>query len=172
MPFSSVGVQNGKGSKLLKSPRTRAGGFVWREHDGSLEVILLRRVKAERGEYYVIPGGSVEEDETIEAAAARELHEETNVAFTLESQLYQSYNPSSGRVAHYFLARWINGEPSLNPNSPEMKERENSSNQYFPQWVKVSEISSLALYPSVIRLRIFRDFLEGYKGTFQLEETD
>ena len=156
----------------LKIPRTRAGGFIWREREGALEVILMRRVKQGRGEYYVIPGGSVEPGEPIKTAAARELLEETNVKFILEHQLYQSHNPGSGRIAHYFLARWLNGEPALNPYSPEMTERESSSNQYHPEWVKVSEISSLALFPSVIRFRIFRDFLEGYKGTFQLEETD
>ncbi len=171
MPSSSDDGRNGKGSKLLK-PRTRAGGFIWRERDGSFEVILLRRVKAGRGEYYVIPGGSVEENETIEVAATRELLEETNVLFNLETQLYKSHNPTSKRVAHYFLAKWVSGEPALNPNSPEMIERENSSNQYFPEWVKVSEIASLLLFPSVIRLRIFRDFLEGYEGIFELEETD
>jgi ADP-ribose pyrophosphatase YjhB (NUDIX family) len=135
-------------------------------------VILLRRVKAGRAEYYVIPGGSVEEDESIEAAAARELHEETSVVFSLESQLYQSYNPSSGRVAHYFLARWINGEPALNPYSPEITERESSSNQYHPEWVRLSEVSSLALFPSVIRLRLESDLLGGYAGVIELEETD
>jgi 8-oxo-dGTP diphosphatase len=152
--------------------RTRAGGFIWREHLGWLEVILLRRVKAGRGEYYVIPGGSVEPGEPIKTAAARELFEETNVKFILERQLYQSHNPSSKRIAHYFLARWLDGEPSLHPNSPEMTEREASSNQYYPEWVRLSEVSSLNLFPSVIRLRLARDFLEGYDGVIQFEETD
>lgn len=152
--------------------RTRAGGFVWRERQGWLEVILMRRVRADRGEYYVIPGGSVETGEPIKTAAARELFEETNVKLILERQLYQSHNPASKRVAHYFLARWLDGEPSLHPNSPEMTEREASSNQYYPEWVKLSEVSSLNLFPTVIRLRLARDVLEGYVGVIQLEETD
>lgn len=152
--------------------RTRAGGFIWRENSGWLEIILLRRVKAGRGEYYVIPGGSVETGEPIKTAAARELLEETNVKFVLERQLYQSHNPASKRVAHYFFARWLEGEPSLHPNSPEMTEREASSNQYYPEWVKLSEVSSLALFPSVIRLRLSRDMLEAHKGVIELEETD
>jgi 8-oxo-dGTP diphosphatase len=152
--------------------RTRAGGFVWRENLGWLEVILLRRVKADRGEYYVIPGGSVEPGEPIKTAAARELFEETNVKFILERQLYQSHNPASKRVAHYFLARWLDGEPSLHPSSPEMVEREASSNQYYPEWVKLSEVSSLALFPTVIRLRLAKDMLESYEGLIELEETD
>jgi 8-oxo-dGTP diphosphatase len=156
----------------LKPPRTRAGGFIWRERDGVTEVILMRRVKLGRGEYYVIPGGSVEPGEPIKTAAARELFEETNVKFILEAQLYQSHNPTSKRVAHYFKAWWLGGEPALNPYSPEMVERESSSNEYHPEWVKLSEVSSLALFPSVIRLRVFKDFVEGDEGVFELEETD
>ncbi len=152
--------------------RTRAGGFIWRENSGLLEIILLRRVKAGRGEYYVIPGGSVEPGEPIKTAAARELLEETNVKFVLERQLYQSHNPASKRMAHYFLARWLDGEPSLHPNSPEMTEREDSSNQYCPEWVKLSAVSSLSLFPSVVRLRLARDVFEGHDAVIELEETD
>jgi 8-oxo-dGTP diphosphatase len=152
--------------------RTRAGGFIWREREGWLEVILMRRVRADRGEYYVIPGGSVETGEPIKTAAARELLEETNVKFILQEELYQSHNPSSKRIGHYFLARWLEGEPALNPYSPEMTERENSSNEYHPEWVKLSEVSSLNLFPSVIRLRLATDLLEAYHGVIELEETD
>jgi 8-oxo-dGTP diphosphatase len=154
------------------SARTRAGGFVWRERSGWLEVILMRRFRTDRGEYYVIPGGSVEPNEPIKTAAARELLEETNVKFILQEELYQSHNPASRRVGHYFLARWLEGEPSLHPSSPEMIERESISNEYHPEWVKLSLISSLNLFPSVIRLRLARDVLEGHKGVIQLEETD
>ncbi len=154
------------------SARTRAGGFIWREWAGELEVILMRRFRTDRGEYYVIPGGSVEAGEPIKTAAARELLEETNVKFVLERELYQSHNPASKRVAHYFLARWLEGEPALNPYSPEMTERESSSNQYYPEWVKLSEVSSLELFPTVIRLRLAKDVLEGYAGVIELEETD
>ena len=98
--------------------------------------------------------------------------EETNVKFMLERQLYLSHNPASKRVAHYFLARWLDGEPNLHPDSPEMVEREGSSNQYYPEWVRLSEVSSLALFPTVIRLRLARDMLEEYTGVIELEETD
>jgi 8-oxo-dGTP diphosphatase len=152
--------------------RTRAGGFVWREHEGWLEVILMRRFRTDRGEYYVIPGGSVEPGEPIKTAAARELLEETNVKFILEQELYQSHNPASKRIGHYFLARWLEGEPALNPYSPEMTERENVNNEYHPEWVKLSEVSSLNLFPSIIRLRLAGDMLEGYAGVIELEETD
>ncbi len=155
-----------------KMPRTRAGGFIWREHQGVLEVILMRRIRADRGEYYVIPGGSVEPGEPIKTAAARELLEETNVKFILQEELYQSHNPASRRIGHYFLARWLEGEPSLHPYSPEMIERKDSSNQYHPEWVKLSQVSSLELFPSVVRLRLASDVLEAYAGVIQLEETD
>ena len=94
-------------------PRRRAGGFILRERDGTLEVLLMRRYRVERGEYFVIPGGSVEDGEDVAEAAVRELREETSLEFKLETLLYQSLNPRSGRVGHYFLARWTDGQPEL-----------------------------------------------------------
>ena len=44
-----------------------------------LYVLLIRRKKEPFKGQYALPGGFVEEDESLENAAARELHEETNV---------------------------------------------------------------------------------------------
>ncbi|NJK46666.1 MAG: NUDIX domain-containing protein, partial [Pleurocapsa sp. SU_196_0] len=120
--------------------RARAGGFILRVHDGRLEVLLMRRFKSERGEYFVVPGGSVEDAERFEDAATRELEEETGVQFTLERQLYESVNPRSGRVAHYFVARWNGGEPQLHHASPEALERQSAQNRYAPTWVAADAV--------------------------------
>jgi ADP-ribose pyrophosphatase YjhB (NUDIX family) len=153
--------------------RTRAGGFILRVHEGRLEVLLMRRFKPERGEYFVVPGGSVEDAERFEDAAKRELEEETGVQFTLERQLYESVNPLSGRVGHYFVARWNSGEPQLHHASPEARERQTAQNRYAPTWVAADIVCELPLYPTVIRARLCRDLLEGLPDELiRLEETD
>jgi 8-oxo-dGTP diphosphatase len=155
------------------TPRARAGGFVLRVRNGELEVLLMSRFKLERGEYFVVPGGSVEEHETLECAATRELEEETGVRFHLERKLYESVNPRSGRVGHYYLARWQDGEPQLHAASPEALERQNDHNRYQPTWVTALSVCDLPLYPSVIRHRLCRDLLEGIPDdVVRLEETD
>jgi 8-oxo-dGTP diphosphatase len=157
----------------IATPRARAGGFVLRERDGQLEVLLMARFKLERGAYFVVPGGSVEEHETLESAAARELEEETGVQFHLERKLYESVNPRSGRVGHYYLARWQSGEPQLHTSSPEALERQSEHNRYQPTWVEARTLCDLPLYPSVIRHRLCHDLLEGIPDeVVQLEEMD
>ena len=150
-------------------PRRRAGGFILRERDGTLEVLLMRRYRVERGEYFVIPGGSVEDGEDVAEAAVRELREETSLEFKLETLLYQSLNPRSGRVGHYFLARWTDGQPEL--GGPE-RERANPVNIYQPVWVRLEMVAHLPLYPSVIRERLERDVLDQPAEVVVLEEMD
>jgi 8-oxo-dGTP diphosphatase len=155
--------------------RNRAGGFIVREgQNDQLEVLLMRRYRVERGEYFVVPGGSVEDGEDILQAAERELHEETNVSFRLESLLYQSRNPRSGRIGHYFLARWLSGEPHLG-DGPE-RDRSNPVNVYAPTWVLMAQVKEIPLFPSIIRERlevdIGPDLERTHEQPIELEESD
>jgi ADP-ribose pyrophosphatase YjhB (NUDIX family)/GNAT superfamily N-acetyltransferase len=152
--------------------RTRAGGFIWREYNGRHEVLLMQRFKLDRGEYFVIPGGSVERAETPEEGATRELLEETNVSFTLEHKLYESINPQSGRVAHYFRARWLEGEPCLQPGCPEVLERQNPDNRYLPAWIPFDRIGQIPLYPTAIRDRLEVDLRTLVSSPIRVEEHD
>ena len=153
--------------------RTRAGGFIHRLRDGELEVLLMRRFKPERGEYWVIPGGSLEQGETLEDAARRELEEETGVTFQLGAKLYESVNSRSGRVGHYFKAHWKAGEPALRGDSPEAQERDETTNRYAPTWVTAQSVCGLALFPTIIRDRLCQDLQNGLPGkTLRIQETD
>ncbi len=164
------------GKELLRisehGQRARAGGFILRSHAGQLEVLLMKRFKPERGEYFVIPGGSVETGETFEQSATRELREETNLQFHLEQKLYESINPSSARTAHYFIAKYHSGEPSLHPHAPESLERQDQFNRYTPTWVQLEQIEHIPLFPSAIRQRLARDLRNPPVQTVQLEEYD
>jgi ADP-ribose pyrophosphatase YjhB (NUDIX family) len=150
-------------------PRNRAGGFIIRERDDTLEVLLMRRYRVERGEYFVIPGGSVEDGEDVRMAAMRELTEETNLGFKLGSLLYVSLNPRSRRIGHYFVAHWTGGQPQL--GGPE-RDRANPANIYQPVWMRLEVISALPLFPSVIRDRLAHDLDNPPESPVQLEETD
>ena len=151
--------------------RNRAGGFIVRDGaNNQLEVLLMRRYRVERGEYFVVPGGSVEDGENIPQAAERELREETNLQFALEGLLYQSRNPRSGRIGHYFLARWLGGEPHLG-DGPE-RERSNPVNVYAPTWVPLAQVQALPLFPSVIRERLASDLELVPDQPISLEESD
>ncbi len=76
--------------------RVRAGAVVIR--DGA--VLLIRFTEEGCGSHYELPGGGVEAGETLEAAALRELGEETGLAGTVGPEVARVWK--DGRHEHYF----------------------------------------------------------------------
>jgi 8-oxo-dGTP diphosphatase len=102
-----------------------------------LHVLLIRRgVKPFEGKY-AIPGGFVQEGESLEKAAARELAEETGVADVFLEQLYTFGDPGRdprGRVvtvAYFALV-------------PEAAEVRGGSDAREAAWFPVEELPALA----------------------------
>ncbi len=79
---------------------------------GTLKVLLVRRQRAPYRGAWALPGGIVESEESVDAAALRELQEETNIDSVYLEQLYTFGEPNRdprGRVitvAYYALVNW------------------------------------------------------------------
>src|SRR6266545_2529597 len=71
-------------------------------------VVLVRRKNPPPG--WALPGGFVDEGETLEAAAVREAKEETGLDVALEDLLYVYSDPRRHTVSAVFLGR-AGGEP-------------------------------------------------------------
>lgn len=56
---------------------TSAGAIILREIDGQLKIALAQHVRAEKG--WILPKGHVEQGETLEQTALREIYEETGL---------------------------------------------------------------------------------------------
>ena len=105
-------------------------------------VLLMRRIK-DGEEYYTFPGGMIEQGESPDVTAVRELAEETTVTSTVTSKLCELDN--LGRHEYYFMVRYVSGEPEL---SGEEKDRMTEANQYYPGWYPLDTAFSLPnLYP-------------------------
>jgi 8-oxo-dGTP diphosphatase len=103
------------------------------------KVLIIHRFRD--GKYYwVVPGGGVEEGESLLEGLVREVKEETGLD-VLEHKLIDH---SDSTKAFYFV-KTSPGEPTL--GGPEL-DANSSNNQYTLTWMERSELKSLKnIYP-------------------------
>ena len=94
-----------------------SGGVVYRQAEGAFEVALTQTA---RGPMWCLPKGRVEQAESIEAAALREVREETGLSGDIRSKLHRieyTYQTraedgsrrSVSKTVHFFLIEYRNG---------------------------------------------------------------
>jgi ADP-ribose pyrophosphatase YjhB (NUDIX family) len=106
------------------------------------ERLLVIHRRKNGTEYFTLPGGGVEDGETVEQACLREVLEETGLEATLGRHLTTFEN--AGRTEHYHLVEAPIGDPMLGGpeariNSPE--------NLYTLLWVSLDELAGIDLKP-------------------------
>ena len=111
------------------------------------EVLLIHRHK-NGDEYWVLPGGGVEDEETLEEALKREVMEETSLE-VLSFELIHECPGFEGRKHFFFEVKTENNDPEL--GGPE-KENMNENNVYILEWVDRKKAKTLVnLFPEEIR---------------------
>ena len=127
--------------------RERATGILHR--DGA--VLLMYRRKQGR-EYYVVPGGGIEDGETPEQACRREFEEETGLAVSDIQPL--TVLDTSYNVEHVFLV--VSKDTELRIRGPE-ENRQSAENVYRLEWVPLDKIPSLELVPEELKATLASD---------------
>lgn len=109
-------------------------------------LMFRRRIKdGEVKEYYVVPGGGVENNESLEETVIRELKEELNIDIEILEYLGQiEYNDTIG---NYYHCKILKGTPTL---GGEELDRMSNENYYEVRWIDVNKIDDLDL--SAIKL--------------------
>jgi len=117
------------------------------------KILLIHRIKDGK-EYYVFPGGAIEEGESPEEAVVREAKEELSIdKVIIDRFLFQITN--RGNKEYYYLIKNFSGQPKL---GGEEKQRMNQDNQYYPIWMDLDKIKSLDnLYPQEAKLKIIEE---------------
>ena len=126
------------------NPRVAVGAVVFKEEC----VLLVRRGQPPAEDLWAIPGGSVEIGETLQAAAEREILEETGIQIRALKPIYTFDvidRDAAGKVRfHYVIvdlaADYIRGEPV--PGDDALDAR----------WVSAGEISGLEVSTATLKL--------------------
>ena len=133
-----------------------AGGVIYRAADGNLEVALIA---TNGGQRWGLPKGHVRRGETAEAAAVREIAEETGLSGEVDQHLATIdywFRAGSTRIHKYvdfFLVRYISG--GLVPQQAEVDDA---------RWFPLDEAFSLATFERE------RDVLQQVRALFAAGE--
>ncbi|WP_264553090.1 NUDIX hydrolase [Flavobacterium sp. N2038] len=129
----------------LQNIRIAVDAIVFGYKNNGLYALLIEQKFGSADKYWALPGGLVQNDESLSDAVIRELHEETNVQLTFMEQLYtfgdNIYRDSRNRVisvAYYALVDASNLEIKADTDAERV------------QWCKIDEIPTLAFDHNLI----------------------
>ena len=129
--------------RRIKHERS-AGGLVLKRENGTYEGLLIGRSTPR---IWSLPKGHVEASETIEAAAVREVQEETAIDAAIIEKLsdirywFYSNKVKHSKVVHFFLMRYVAGTPL--PQAGEVDET---------AWFPLDQLLTVLTHPNERRL--------------------
>ena len=113
--------------------------------DGKL--LMIERHK-DGGHYFVLPGGHVDEGESPEQAAVREVQEETGLSVTVSKLLYTSSDDKYQNDQRIYLCNYLGGEPELQSDSIEARLQSSGEPQEWkPAWFDFDDVREQIVYP-------------------------
>ena len=121
-------------------------------------LMFRRRIKDDVTikEYYSIPGGRAEDNETLEDAVIREIKEEFSVDIKIDGYLGKDEGDDS--IAHFFLCSITNGIPCL---GGEELERCTESNYYEIRKVPIKDLDKVdILSVDMIKKAYNKEYIE------------
>jgi 8-oxo-dGTP pyrophosphatase MutT (NUDIX family) len=120
-----------------------SGAVVYAEHEGHIYLALVHDIFG----HWTLSKGKIEEGETVEDGAKRELKEEIGLNITIEAELgnneYVASNPELGKVrkqVHYYLAKSDYTDLVL----------EQKGGLDDAKWFKIAEILDLNFYEDIL----------------------
>jgi len=135
---------------------TSRGLLVLTNEKGEQCLALVHRLKPKKenpdiiDDFYVTPGGGVEEGERVEETAMREIKEELGIDSEVIKLLYTQENDTN--IHNYFLCRYIGGEFGTG-TGPEFTDPTHikKGGQYIPTLIPLTEIYNTHLVPSELK---------------------
>ncbi|HIH24102.1 TPA: NUDIX domain-containing protein [Candidatus Woesearchaeota archaeon] len=111
------------------------------------KLLVIHRHR-EGEEFFVLPGGTIEEGESLEETAVREAKEETDLDVRIVEELFTITQTRNGKIdtTHFFIVDASAGTPRLvaGPELLAMSE----TNRYDLEWHTLDSLEGKNFYPS------------------------
>ncbi len=121
--------------------------------DNNKVYLMFRRRIQEDGsvkEYYVIPGGGINENETLEEDLIREMKEELSIDVIING--YLGKDESDISIAHFYSCSIKNGVPEL---GGEELEKCSDSNYYEIRKISIEDLDKIEVYSKMMILKAY-----------------
>jgi 8-oxo-dGTP diphosphatase len=117
------------------------------------KILVIHRLSNGK-DYYICPGGSVDDNETIEKAAIRETLEETGLSINLGKKLWQyEHLDFNNRTEHFFAVDKYSGTAKL--GGPEAL-RHSETDSYELVWLSMEQLKDIQFFPEEIKIKILK----------------
>ena len=130
--------------------------------DKDNKIILIRRKKYLNGnmikEYYVIPGGHLDENETFEEAVIREVKEELGIDVNINKELLHQYNNDLNIDEVFFECNFLNGILGTGTGEEWTNPDIEKYGSYEIVKYGVDELDSLNLLPIDVKKLIIKEY--------------
>jgi len=126
------------------------------------KVALIERHRAGK-HYYVFPGGGVDEGETPEQAAIREMEEETGLRVTVQRKLAEIHFGLSEQV--YFLVDRLDGKfgTGMGEEFTDSDPDDPTEGVYIPIWMPLEELPQHEnIYPADVAVLVLNAVNVGW----------
>ena len=138
--------------------RTRVAGIIF--IDGKLAVMHRKDVikRPEMPEYYTLPGGGLENGETLEEGTIREIKEEFGINVKVIKKLYEMESEKFNQKELFFLCEYESGKFGTG-EGPEFSSDPKyiESGKYLPELIERENIEKINLMPPEIKEKIIED---------------
>ena len=128
--------------------------------DDEVYTIFRRKIRNDGviKEYYVISGGGIENEETLQEALKRELKEELSIDVDIIG--YLGFDENDTSIAHFFKCRIVSGIPILGGEELERCSREN---YYEVRKVNICDLDNFDILVKNMIMKAYNDkFIELY----------
>jgi 8-oxo-dGTP diphosphatase len=139
--------------------RISAGVIV--ERNG--RVLAVRHRRPGIYDFWVAPGGGVEGDESLAAAAAREVREECGIEVRIGRMVYveELFNPECRHVKFWFTGEFVAGQPGVDSRAA-------AEHIVEAAWLSRPEMEGKTIFPPVLSGQYWQDRERGFPGVVHL----